>query len=407
MFRKEVVEHRSDTLRGSVNIALPVSWQIVGGLFFVIVVVAALFLSFAGYSRTETVSGIIAPEAGVASIVPPRAGVVSKLSVKEGATVSGGDALAVIRTDETLIEGTGSSVEILQSLERQESGLRNQEQQIEASATAERTQLRARISGLQADIAGLREQIIVQENLVESAQQELELAKVVAERGFVSRRDILQREEVFLSRQQQLSQLRQNLAGQEAAVSEAQSAIKQASALAGTQISALASQRSDIAQRRTGANAAGAFRLNAPIAGRVTALTARRGQAVSPQAPIMLIVPTNSELRVELYVPSAAIGFLEKRQEVRLALDAFPYQRFGTLPAHIISIGAAPVVQTDGEGNAVPVYLVTAQLSRDQISGYGKERPLIAGMTLTARIVTEKQSLLQWLFEPLFAVRKR
>ena len=32
---------------------------------------------------------------------------------------------------------------------------------------------------------------------------------------------------------------------------------------------------------------------------------------------------------------------------------------------------------------------------------------LVPGMSLTARIVTENQSLIEWLFEPLFAVRNR
>jgi membrane fusion protein len=32
---------------------------------------------------------------------------------------------------------------------------------------------------------------------------------------------------------------------------------------------------------------------------------------------------------------------------------------------------------------------------------------LVSGMTLSARVVTDKQSLLEYLFEPLFAVRQR
>jgi membrane fusion protein len=32
---------------------------------------------------------------------------------------------------------------------------------------------------------------------------------------------------------------------------------------------------------------------------------------------------------------------------------------------------------------------------------------LLSGMTLSARITTRKQSLLEWLFEPLYAVGRR
>lgn len=407
LFRAEVLQNHRARLHGSVHLVLPVSWQVIGSLFFVIVTVAILFLSLASYSRIETVTGLIAPEGGIARIVPSRAGTIANLAIKAGAEVEKGDGLAIIRTGESLRDGVTSSAEVLASLEMQEQGLRRQERQITAAASAERAQLTARIAGLEADIAGLNDRIEVQEGLVESARVELELAQRIAKRGFVSRRDILQREEVYLGRQQQLTQLRQTLATQHAAVREARSAIRQSRATERAQVAALASQRSDIAQRRTSAQASGAYRLEAPVAGTVTALTAREGQVVSPQAPIMSIVPQNSDLRAELYVPSSAIGFLEVGQPVALALDAFPYQRFGTLPARVTSIASAPVTQADAQGNSTPVYLVTASLEHDAFQAYGQEEELIAGMTLTARITTEERSLIEWLFEPLFAVGKR
>lgn len=64
--------------------------------------------------------------------------------------------------------------------------------------------------------------------------------------------------------------------------------------------------------------------LRAPIAGRVTALTARVGQPPSPQSQLMAIAPIGAKLRAELAVPSAAISFVKPGQEVRLTIDAFP-----------------------------------------------------------------------------------
>ena len=59
------------------------------------------------------------------------------------------------------------------------------------------------------------------------------------------------------------------------------------------------------------------------------------------------------------------------------------------------------------DGNTVPVYLVTAELDEPFVTAFGRRQPLLPGMTLSARIVTERQSLLQWLFQPLFAVGRR
>jgi membrane fusion protein len=147
--------------------------------------------------------------------------------------------------------------------------------------------------------------------------------------------------------------------------------------------------------------------LTSPISGTVTAVTARLGQPVNPQQPLMVVMPDGAVPRAELYVSTAAVGFLEVGQEVRLAVDAFPYQRFGTVAARIVQISSVAVPKATAEGGAVPVYLVTAELSEPHVTAFGRKQPLLPGMSLSARIVTEKQSLIEWLFEPLFAVRGR
>ena len=169
---------------------------------------------------------------------------------------------------------------------------------------------------------------------------------------------------------------------------------------------ALAGQQSDIALRSTQARAQDAYQLTAPIDGRVAFVTARIGDNVSAEKPLMLIVPKGSPLRAELAVPSSAIAFLAVGQEVRLAVDAFPYQHFGTVPARIEAIAGAPVtLKTDGQQQSY--YPVIARLERDWVPAYGKRQPLITGMSFSARVVIERRTLLNWLLAPLSAVAQR
>jgi membrane fusion protein len=139
----------------------------------------------------------------------------------------------------------------------------------------------------------------------------------------------------------------------------------------------------------------------------VTAVTARVGQAANQQQPLMVVMPADATPRAELYVPTSAAGFLAVGQDVRLAVDAFPYQRFGTVKARVVQISSVAIPKVTAEGTAVPVYLVTAELSEPSVVAFGLRQPLLPGMTLSARIVTERQSLFEWLFEPLYAVMKR
>jgi membrane fusion protein len=121
----------------------------------------------------------------------------------------------------------------------------------------------------------------------------------------------------------------------------------------------------------------------------------------------MTIVPAGAELQAELAVPSSAIGFVNAGQEVSLAIDAFPYQRFGTVKGKVLTVAESALSQQGANGAVIAVYPVRVKLDTEAVTAFGRSEPLVSGMTLSARIVTEKQSLLEWLFEPLYAVRRR
>lgn len=407
LFRKEALEYRADRLHGEVNLALPVSWQLIGYGLLAALAIALLFLAVASYSRVETVPGAVVLDRGVAPIVPTRQGVVAALHVKEGETVAAGAPLAQISADEDMAAGGTAPERILAAIEQQDSSLAQQSQQLLTAAEAERSRLAAQIDGLVQEIAHLDRQMGVQRELVASAAREVELIQDVAKRGFISRRDVLQREETLLARQQQLAQYGQQRSAREAALAEARRGIARVQAQARAETASLSSSRAALAQRRVDAQAARGYVLTAPVEGTVTAITARVGQAVSSEQPLMTLMPKGATPRVELYVPSSAAGFLEAGQTVRLAVDAFPYQRFGTVEAKIVQVSSAAIPRVGSEGTTVPVYLVTAALAQPWVMAFGERQPLLPGMTLTARIVTEEQSLFEWLFEPLLAVKNR
>ena len=116
----------------------------------------------------------------------------------------------------------------------------------------------------------------------------------------------------------------------------------------------------------------------------MTALTGRVGQVATTQQQLLVIVPPGGEIRAELLVPTSAAGFLSPSQEVRLAIDAFSYLRFGTVQARILQVSSVAIPQARPEGGAVPVYIVTARLARPTVRAFGRAQPLMPGMTLTA-----------------------
>jgi len=165
-----------------------------------------------------------------------------------------------------------------------------------------------------------------------------------------------------------------------------------------------------LAQQRARLQGERAYVLTAPIAGRVAALQTAAGRTVDASVPLMEILPEGSALQALIYAPTRAIGFVRPGQEVRLLYDAFPYQRFGSFSGRIVSVSrvvidprqlAAPLAIEE------PVYRVEVAPDAQGVAAFGEHMPLQPGMTLTANIILERRSFLDWLLAPVRAVLRR
>lgn len=102
--------------------------------------------------------------------------------------------------------------------------------------------------------------------------------------------------------------------------------------------------------------------------------------------------------------------FIRPGQEVRLLYDAFPYQRFGSFGGRVTRISrvvidprqlAAPLEVEE------PVYRIEVAPDAQAVTGFGERLPLQLGMTLTANLILDRRSFLDWLLTPLNAVLRR
>lgn len=407
LFRKEVLNQRPDRLHGDVSIALPISWQLIGGFLIVALSIALYFVATAHYSRSQTVTGAVVLDRGVAAILPSRPGVVVQLLVEEGQRITAGTPLIRIRAEEDLTGGRSASDEMMAALVEQDRRLARQASLLGEAAAAERERLGTQIGGAAQEIASLDKQIQSQRRLVAVAENEYVTARNVAQRGFISRRELDARQATLLGRRQELAQLEQMRSAKRAELAATQQSIAQSGASAEAQAASVQSSRAQLAQRLAEVEGTKGYTIIAPVDGTATAVTARVGQPATSGEPLMLLVPEGARTRAELYVPTQAAGFLAEGQDVRLAIDAFPYQRYGTVPGDIVEISSAAIPRPTSSGASVPVYLVAIELPRPWVRAFGRQEALLPGMTLSARIITERQTLVEWLFEPLYAVAQR
>lgn len=152
-------------------------------------------------------------------------------------------------------------------------------------------------------------------------------------------------------------------------------------------------------------------RVASPVAGRLAMAMAKPDQVLRPGAVVGVVIPSNTKLEAELYLPSRAAGSVRPGQAVTLHYQAFPYQKFGAGDGIVRTVSLVAAAPSDISNPAMrfqePMYRARVELGRDFIMTYGKKTPLLPGMLINADVVIDRRSLLEWVLDPLYAVGRR
>ncbi|MBB4039615.1 membrane fusion protein [Microvirga flocculans] len=386
------------------------SWRLLGGFIVSCTLLILLFLGTAEYARKETASGALVAAGGAVRIAAMRGGVITELMVKEGDRVAAGQPLFTVTSRQGLEAGGTLDSAVLASLDVQALVLK---EQIAADPARTENEIR-RLDTAIAAVSAERDALVSQRKLMaERVQVTEERRNTIArltEQGHTTRAALQEQDEALLARRQALAELDRELAAAEKELSQTQLQREQLPVQQAERLSQLRLNLADRERQRAEVQAQRAQVVTAPIGGRVTALQASAGQIVDPNKPLLTLLPDGASLLAELFVPSRAIGFVEPGQPVRLMVDAFPYQRFGTLGGRVETVSQAVLSPGEAMGRAAltePAYRVIVRLDRQAIDAFGRQVPLQPDMTLKADIVLEGRSLVAWLFEPLISVRGR
>ena len=148
------------------------------------------------------------------------------------------------------------------------------------------------------------------------------------------------------------------------------------------------------------------YALFAPTSGTITSLKANIGRAIEPNARVAVLMPEDSQLHAELFVPTTTMAFIKIGQTVNIRYAAYPYQRYGLHRGVITKITNAVLSPQELPdtliGERYPSYKVTVELDRQSIKAFGNEEELHSGMLLEADIIIESISFLDWALEPLY-----
>jgi membrane fusion protein len=393
-----------------VVLATPLSIKTLGLFLAAVVFAAVAFLFSASYARKATITGLIVPDQGMIRATNSAAGSLQTIMVKEGDVVKGGDRLAVVSLAVETAAGNVGDV-IQRGLTSEATAARAKAESALARLAVELEQSKNRLSKSEAEQEQIRTQISLQQSRVKLAEDDLARGMQIAERGFMARKDVDARRSSVLLSQQELATHRRLLSTNEREIAD----IKARLASIPLEIAAARAEAEGAAaalQSRTAESEARRLQfITAPVGGRVAALPVATGQTIAAGATIAVIVPEDGRLEAELLAPSKAIGFVRTGQEVQISLQAFPYQRFGMVQGKIRMVSTTVIAPSEvviqGLNIQEPTFRIRVALSREAMTAYGESYPLQPGMLVSADIVFDRRSLVEWLFDPIYAVAGR
>lgn len=408
VFRKEVYEAQRRQLFGSVIVTQPISIYSSCALIFAVFLIILIFLSQATYSRKETVKGYLLPERGVVKVFSDRVGVIESLYVKEGDLIQQGEALLKVKNSQSLPTGVELSVALSKEISNQIESLENEYLVTTELNEKELVRLNNQKKQLSMSLSTIRKAKKTSLDKINLKNSQLLKNKKLFENGYITSNS-------FELIQEDYFEVLEAHARQEMEEINIQSNILQLNSELISLPEKLVLKQTDI-KRKISSLKAQVMELNnqyefikkAPEAGIITSIQPTLGTRVDANTPLLSIVPLNSPLEIELLLPTRSAGFIQIEDRVNIRFDAFPYQKFGFVIGKISNVDKVLILPTD---KVLPIkineamYRVRATLNQQSIHAYNKDFPLKVGMIADADIILEKRSLLEWLLDPIYAIK--
>ncbi|HEZ7373662.1 TPA: HlyD family efflux transporter periplasmic adaptor subunit [Neisseria meningitidis] len=413
LFRKEVFVAQQNKWTGQVILTRPFSFLFLTFCAFLIALCIIIFLIFGSYTNKTTVEGQLLPTMGVVRVYSPDIGTITHKFVEDGNFVKAGEPLFKLSTSrfgekgnvqaKLAAEANLKKTLALQELERLKRIHQNEQKNVHNN-----------IHRLNNQLENIKQQITGQNRQIRLAEKTLNKNKFLASQGAVSQQDKMTAESHLLEQRSRLESLKleQNNAIRE--LDEQKITLSSLPERHKTELSQLNRAITEMNQEILDFDLKSEQTIRASKSGYISTINVDIGQQVEPSKLLLSIVPEQTELVANLYIPSKAVGFIKPKDKVVLRYQAYPYQKFGHATGEIISVARTALGKQELSGLGIiftnptllnePAYLVKVKLEKQTIKAYGENKPLQIGMILEADILHERKKLYEWVLDPLYSI---
>ena len=413
LFRRQAVDHQRQRFHGAIVLTRS-PWQTAIATFFVLLVLALVaFACTQGFARKESVSGVLTPAGGVLRLVAPQAGVVVATPAAQGARVAAGQAVVALSTEQASASGPTQEA-VARSLALRQGSLSDELQQQGLQVRQQAASLDARVDAVAAGLAQQEREIALQRERVQLVRDVAGRYPDLVRSGAVSPVEAAEKQTELLDQQARLSEMERARGAAQAELATLRADRASLPLQAGRDSAQMRREVQALAQAQAENESRRGNQVLAPQAGEIAALLAAPGQSVTAGQTLATLLPAGAALEAELWVPTRSAGFVRAGMPVWLRVDAFPYSRYGQLPAHVREVSRSAVAARDLDAGTESVagapdnvfrVVVTLDPDASADAALAWRASLKAGMHVQASLVAERRTLVEWALEPLAAWR--
>lgn len=130
------------------------------------------------------------------------------------------------------------------------------------------------------------------------------------------------------------------------------------------------------------------------------------GSVVREAETLFTLVPLDVPLEVEVQIEAADVGFVKVGDLVRIKLDAYPFQKHGTLAGRVQTVSQDAFARDAGQSRAAgqsgtSYFLARVSLDSTRLEKVGENFRLLPGMSTAGEIKVGRRSIISYFLYPI------
>ena len=266
-----------------------------------------------------------------------------------------------------------------------------------------------RLQQKRGELAELNESLKRFTNNRDIAQREFKIKKDVAERGIISKVEVLRLERELADLDGQIATTQQSIPRVESSIREAERLVQEEKLTfqqnAQTELNTKLAELAVVRQSLTGAeDRVNRTEVRSPVDGIVNKLLINTvGGVIRAGEPMIEITPIEENLFVEARIKPSDIAFISPGQPAIVKITAYDFTVYGGLEGKVEMISSDSSVD---EQTKESYYLVTIKTTESTLQKGKDSLPIIPGMVASVDIITGKKSVLSYVLKPIIKARQ-